>query len=84
VFLSVVIYPLESCPLPLARVRVRVGYFVGEFTPLNPPLLRGETGILSPLVKQGIFILGGKKEKKSDLLLIKLQKYHYFLSFKIC
>jgi hypothetical protein len=37
-----------------------------------------------PLGKQGIFILGGKKEKKSDLLLIKLQKYHYFLSFKIC
>jgi hypothetical protein len=36
------------------------------------------------LAKQGIFILGGKKEKKSDLLLIKLQKYHYFLSFKIC
>jgi len=36
------------------------------------------------LFKQGIFILGGKKEKKSDLLLIKLQKYHYFLSFKIC
>jgi len=53
VFLSVVIYPPESCPLPLARVRVRVGYFVGEFTPLNPPLLRGETGILSPLVKGG-------------------------------
>jgi hypothetical protein len=37
-----------------------------------------------PLMKQGIFILGGKKEKKSDLLLIKLQKDHYFLSFKIC
>jgi hypothetical protein len=36
------------------------------------------------LLTQGIFILGGKKEKKSDLLLIKLQKYHYFLSFKIC
>jgi hypothetical protein len=39
---------------------------------------------LHPLQEQGIFILGGKKEKKSDLLLIKLQKDHYFLSFKIC
>jgi len=34
--------------------------------------------------KQGVFILGGKKEMKSDLLLIKLQKDHYFLCFKIC
>ncbi|MFM6000302.1 MAG: hypothetical protein ACKO95_11745 [Dolichospermum sp.] len=33
---------------------------------------------------QGVFILGGKKEMKSDLLLIKLQKDHYSLSFKIC
>ena len=43
-----------------------------------------QQGALEALCQQGIFILGGKKEKKSDLLLIKLQKYHYFLSFKIC
>jgi len=40
--------------------------------------------LVSPISKQGLFILGGKKEKKSDILLIKLQKDHYFLSFKIC
>jgi len=39
---------------------------------------------LDHLLKQGVFILGGKKEMKSDLLLIKLQKDHYFLCFKIC
>jgi hypothetical protein len=51
---------------------------------LISPKERGLDFLISPLCKQGIFILGGKKEKKSDLLLIKLQKYHYFLSFKIC
>jgi hypothetical protein len=51
---------------------------------LISPKERGLDSLISPLSKQGIFILGGKKEKKSDLLLIKLQKYHYFLSFKIC
>ena len=39
---------------------------------------------MNPHLQQGVFILGGKKEKKSDLLLIKLPKDHYFLSFKIC
>jgi len=49
--------------------------------PITSPLKKVS---VETLVKQGIFILGGKKEKKSDIFLIKLQKYHYFLSFKIC
>jgi hypothetical protein len=36
------------------------------------------------LKSQGVFKVGGKKEKESDLLLIKFQKDHYFGFFKKC
>jgi hypothetical protein len=38
----------------------------------------------TPLKKQGVFKVGGKKEKESDLLLIEFQKDHYFGFFKKC
>ncbi|VXD14501.1 hypothetical protein PL9631_110040 [Planktothrix paucivesiculata PCC 9631] len=35
-----------------------------------------------PLSSQGVFIVGGKKENKSDLFLVKSKKDHFYLILK--
>ena len=54
----------------------RISGNVGCLTGSDPPQ--------PPLKRQGVFKVGGKKEKESDLLLIKFQKDHYFGFFKKC
>ncbi|MGC8451445.1 MAG: hypothetical protein ACL9RN_00255 [Cylindrospermopsis raciborskii] len=59
-------------------------FFPGEKSVFSVGVFNSIGSPPTPLKKQGVFKVGGKKEKESDLLLIKFQKDHYFGFFKKC